>query len=54
MQTMGIEKIVQFTIGGLITLAALSFIAKDGSQIGQFITATGGAFGTFAKNIQAT
>jgi hypothetical protein len=54
MNGQGIEAIVKFTIAGVITLGAISFIAKDGQQIGAFITATGDAFGKFAKSVQAT
>ncbi len=50
----GIESIVKLVVGGIFALAALSFIAKDGAEIGKFLTATGDAFGSFAKKIQAT
>ena len=54
MNGLGIESVVKYTIGGIFAIAALSFIAKDGQQIGAFITAVGNGFGSFAKQIQAT
>lgn len=50
----GIENVVRLVIGGIFAIAALSFIAKDGQQIGSFLSSTGNAFGSFAKQIQAT
>lgn len=41
-------KLAQFTIGGIITIATIGIVAKDGSQIGDFMTATSNAFGSFA------
>lgn len=50
----GVEGIVKLVVGGIFAIAALSFIAKDGAQIGTFLQSTGQAFGGFAKGIQAT
>jgi hypothetical protein len=54
MQFNGVENIVRLIIAGIFGIAALSFIAKDGQQIGAFLGATGDAFGKFAKGVQAT
>lgn len=48
-----LPQIVKLVLGGVFGLAFLTYIAKDGSQLGAFISATGDGVAKFAKGIQA-
>ena len=45
--------IAKFTIGGVITVALVGVIAKDGSQLGDFMKGAADALGTFAKGLSS-
>ncbi|GAC1304779.1 MAG: hypothetical protein NVSMB19_15820 [Vulcanimicrobiaceae bacterium] len=48
-----LPQIVKFVLGGIFGLAFLTYIAKDGKELGGFITAVGQGTASFAKGIQA-
>jgi len=49
----GIDKIVKYVFAGIFACAALVIIAKDGQQLGSFMTSTATALSTFSKGLTA-
>ena len=50
---MEVEKFAKYLVGAVVGVAVLGIIAKDGSQLGDFMKSTADAFGGFAKSLSA-
>lgn len=48
-----LPQIIKMVLGGIFGLAFITYIAKDGGQLGDFITGVGKGTAAFAKGIQA-
>lgn len=46
--------LIKYGLAGIFGLALLTYLAKDGQQLGDFISASGDGVAKFAKGIQAT
>lgn len=48
------SSLVKYGLAGIFGLALITYLAKDGAQLGAFISASGDGVAKFAKGIQAT
>ncbi|MBD5656562.1 MAG: hypothetical protein IAI50_15480 [Candidatus Eremiobacteraeota bacterium] len=48
-----LPQIVKLVLGGVFGLAFLTYLAKDGTELGAFISSVGTGTAAFAKGIQA-
>jgi len=46
-------KITKYVIGGVFAVVFVGIMAKDGSQLGDFMNGAANALGTFAKGLSS-